>query len=208
MTPDTLPPYRHISSKPVSLSAASTILSTYIANSESHPHLHPDALLTPTGVTFGSHGGPMGGVVMHNLRRVAAGLRGEHLAPEATPEPEDDEQAGAWSREKKRRRRKKNEGVSAAGAEEWQTMSEWEREEDGVEVGEIGPRDTFVGAGHEVDPTVQTIRGDEAEGTEKKRKRGKDDEGEVDKVARAKAKKEKNKARKRAKEEARANKNK
>ncbi|KAH4341242.1 hypothetical protein HBH98_182210 [Parastagonospora nodorum] len=33
----------------------------------------------------------MGSVVMHSLRRVAAGMRGEFLEPEKTPEPEEDE---------------------------------------------------------------------------------------------------------------------
>ncbi|KAF2280924.1 uncharacterized protein EI97DRAFT_368477 [Westerdykella ornata] len=134
MHPEALPPYRHISNKPISLSAASALLDTYITNSETHPHLHPDALITPSGVTFSSHGGPLGGVIMHNLRRVAAGLRGEYLEPEATPEPE--EQGVAF--ESKKKQGNKQGPNDASGTEEgWQDLSEYEREEgEDAEVGE------------------------------------------------------------------------
>ncbi|PSN65628.1 hypothetical protein BS50DRAFT_63433 [Corynespora cassiicola Philippines] len=171
MVPDTLPPHRHLSSTPISLSAASSLLETYLANSESHPHLHPDALITPTGVTFSSHGGPTGGVVMHNLRRVAAGLRGEFLEPEATPEPEegeagaDDEEGGSG---KKGKKGKKGKTVDVEADPDWQNMSEYERDEGHVEVGEVGDRVAFVGEG-----------GEEPE--------------KVDKAARKKAKKERQK---------------
>ena len=98
MGPEALPPYRHLSSNPITAEHASSIVATYLANSESHAHLHPDALITPTGVQFSSHGGSTGGVVLHNLRRVAAGLRGEHLDPEPSPEPEERPERGSKKR--------------------------------------------------------------------------------------------------------------
>ena len=174
---ETLPPYRHISSKPISLTDASQILGRYLVNSESHPHLHPDALITPTGVTFSSHGGPTGGVVMHNLRRVAAGLRGEYLEPEATPEPEELDEGSAKSKGEKGRRK-------AAAEEEWQTMSEFEREEGQVEVGEVGEeRTNFVQQGGDVAGMEVTAGAEEDEGGQKR----KSDEGAIDKEARKRA---------------------
>lgn len=192
---ETLPPYRHISSKPITTEYASNFIATFVANSELHAHLHPDALITPTGVQFSSHGGSVGGVVLHNLRRVAAGLRGEHLEPEPTPEPEERPEEG------KKKRSKGGEEVEAApvvAEEEWQDLEEYEREQEGVEVGEIGERDNFVASGGEV-PDVDTTAGaedSEAVGEKRKSKVDKSDSKE----ARKKAKKEREKEFKRDKE--------
>ncbi|KAL6709712.1 hypothetical protein ACN47E_001140 [Coniothyrium glycines] len=189
MSLETAPPFRHISSQAISVDAASSILETYLHNSESHPHLHPDALITPTGVTFSSHGGPMGGVVMHNLRRVAAGLRGEYLEPEATPEPEGDGDDAAF--EKKGR---KGKGArKGAQTEEWTDTATYAEEEGlGIETGEIGDRSNFVQEGGE-EPEVEATQGG--------KKRKGDAKGEVndklDKAARKKAKKDRDLKRKR-----------
>ncbi|KAF2740535.1 hypothetical protein EJ04DRAFT_213096 [Polyplosphaeria fusca] len=208
MTPDTLPPYRHISSTPISLGDASALLTTYLTNSESHAHLHPDALITPTGVEFSSHGGASGGVVIHNLRRVAAGLRGEYLEPEKTPEPETQDQTNAWGDEgahkKKKKGRRATDSAAATANEGWQDMSEYEREQ-AAEVGEIGPRDTLVAEGQEAvehEEVYATVGAQEEDGDVeggKKRKKTSDE-----KEARKKAKKEKEKQRKRDKESKRA----
>ncbi|KAF1845891.1 uncharacterized protein K460DRAFT_366738 [Cucurbitaria berberidis CBS 394.84] len=190
MSVEAPPPSRHISSTPISLTSASRILETYLTNSERHPHLHPDALITPTGVTFSSHGGPVGGVVMHNLRRVAAGLRGEYLEPEKTPEPEEDDGADteSWGHGKKSggqggKKRK------LTGDTEWQDMADYEREEGFVEIGEVGTRTTVVqdgGAEPDVEVTGQIPN--------------------IGKEARKKAKKEKNQQEKREREKKRAEK--
>ncbi|OAL49132.1 hypothetical protein IQ07DRAFT_588478 [Pyrenochaeta sp. DS3sAY3a] len=183
------PPSRHISSKPISMDAASIILQRYLLNSESHSHLHPDALITPSGVTFSSHGGPMGGVVMHNLRRVAAGLRGEYLEPESTPAPEDGDGDDGNSANKganggKRKRK---------GAEEdWQEMAEYEQEEGRIEVGEVGPRSNAVQEGGE-EPQIEATDAPA--------------DGKLDKEARKRAKKERNQQQKKEKEKKRAQKN-
>lgn len=174
-------------------------------NSESHPHLHPDALITPTGVTFSSHGGPAGGVVMHNLRRVAAGLRGEYLEPEATPEPEEQEASEDAHAGKKG---KKNKGPKkSAGAEQeegWTDMATYAQEEGlGMEVGEIGDRTNVVAEGGE-EPEIEATN---ASGEKKKkRKEGDEADGGLDKAARKKAKKERDLQRKR--ENAKKNENK
>ncbi|KAK5016810.1 hypothetical protein LTR39_001885 [Cryomyces antarcticus] len=78
------PPIVHHHSSPLPQPDALTAVSTHLAESANNPSLHPDALLTPSGVQYSTHGGPTGGLTLHNLRRVEAGLRGEHLA--ADPE--------------------------------------------------------------------------------------------------------------------------
>ena len=190
MVPDAPPPHRLISSKPVSTADASTMLQTYISHSEVHPHLHPDALITPTGVTFSSHGGPTGGVVMHNLRRIAAGLRGEYLEPEPTPEPEAGEEEGAEGEKAWKGKKGKGKKTTFTDAEagtveiEWQDKEAYEREQGEIEIGEIGDRTNVVQEGGE-EPEVEV--------TGEKRKGG---DAKLDKEARKKAKKERDAQRK------------
>lgn len=183
MVPDAPPPHRLISSKPVSTADASTMLQTYISHSEAHPHLHPDSLITPTGVTFSSHGGPTGGVVMHNLRRIAAGLRGEYLEPEPTPEPEVEEGAEgekAWNGKKG-----KGKKTTFTDADvEWQDKEAYEREQGEMEIGDVGERANIVQDGGE-EPEVE-VAGEKRKGGDAK----------LDKEARKKAKKERDAQRK------------
>ena len=178
------------------MSEASTLLQTYMANSEVHAHLHPDALITPTGVTFSSHGGPTGGVVMHNLRRIAAGLRGEYLEPEATPEPDDqDGQHGAQDKGKGNKARAKK--ITFADADtgavdvEWQEKEAYEREQGEMEIGDVADRSNLVQEGGE-EP--------KADVTGEKRKGG---DAKPDKEARKRAKKERDAQRKKENEKKR-----
>jgi hypothetical protein len=180
------------------------MLETYLTNSESHPHLHPDALITPTGVTFSSHGGPMGSVVMHNLRRVAAGLRGEYLEPEKTPEPEENEDGDDFGAGKKFNKKGGKKRKDAPAADEgWQDKAEYEREEGMIEIGEIGDRTNVVQDGGE-EPEVQVTDGLQEDGS-KKRKAGQD-EGKIDKESRKLAKKKRSEQRKKDNEKKRAQK--
>jgi hypothetical protein len=229
MVPEALPPYRPLSSTPITPHAASALLSTYLTHSETHAHLHPDGLITPTGVTFSSHGGPLGGVIMHNLRRVAAGLRGEYLEVEATPEPEDSQSRGMdgmWQgqgqgqgrkfgkgrnqdRDRKRQDYGTAQGVAATANEGWQNMSEYEREEGVLEVGEVGDRSNFVRS----EPIVEDVGLDSQDtvvANDSQATVGAEDEQAtvgakrkvaVDKEARKKAKKDKKKGMRREKEE-------
>lgn len=181
MVPDAPPPHRLISSTPVDVATGAAMLDTYITNSEAHPHLHPDALITPTGVTFSSHGGPAGGVVMHNLRRVLAGLRGEFLEPEPTPEPEEQgDRDQSW-----KGKNKKTSFVDET-ALEWQDKAVYEQEQGEVEVGEIFDRSNVVAEGGE-EPVVEVTGGKRAGEAQSKEER-------------KRAKKEKNEQRKRENE--------
>ncbi|KAF1929867.1 uncharacterized protein M421DRAFT_419634 [Didymella exigua CBS 183.55] len=190
MQAETPPPHRLLSSTPIPTATAATILQSYLTHSEAHAHLHPDALITPTGVSFSSHGGPAGGVVMHNLRRVAAGLRGEVLEPEATPEPEVAEVEERYTG--RGQGKGKGEGETRAdetgGEVEWQDKDVYEREQGGTEIGEVGERTNVVAEGGE-EPGVEASgkRGGEA----------------LDKEARKRAKKERDALRKREKEQKR-----
>lgn len=193
MHAETLAPHRLISSKSIPIEDASLMLEKYLSNSEVHPHLHPDALITPSGTTFSAQGGPTGGVVMHNLRRVAAGLKGNYLEPEPTPEAEgDDRNTGVNDTQDQS---KTKQGADTA-VEEWQEMSEYEREEAVIEVGDIGDRTNFV--------QQEEIEAGHLSGEGKKRK--KEEDGKLDKAARKKAKKAKDKEFRAQKEKARAEK--
>ena len=131
------------------------MLETYLTNSESHAHLHPDSTITPEGISFSSKGGPEGNVVMHNLRRIAAGMRGEYMAPEKTPEPEEEEAAEG---SKFANKGKKRNNFTSALNDEWQDKAEFERQEGMIEVGELGERSNFVQEGGE-EPEVQVTDG-------------------------------------------------
>ncbi|KAF2832268.1 hypothetical protein CC86DRAFT_273351, partial [Ophiobolus disseminans] len=185
------PPSRHISSTPITLSSASHMLETYLKNSESHAHLHPDSTITPEGINFSSKGGPEGNVVMHNLRRIAAGLRGEYMAPEKTPELEEDEAAEANAYKGKKR---KNFSAPLNDGD-WQDKAEYEWQEGVLEVGDIGERSNVVQDGRE-EPEVQ-VTGGAQESAKKRKQQGAAREGLSDKEARKQAKKERHEQRKR-----------
>lgn len=67
-------------------SDAQEVLSAYLSKCESNPHLHPDSTLSRTGVSFSATSGPTGGLAIHHLRRIEAGLRGENLGIESEEE--------------------------------------------------------------------------------------------------------------------------
>ncbi|MCJ1467663.1 hypothetical protein MMC07_006288 [Pseudocyphellaria aurata] len=84
------PPHRHFTTTRVPPSRALSLLSAYLTASEQDVSLHPNALVSESGpkaaVTSSSSStghtrgeGGRGGLVLHNLRRVEAGLKGENL---------------------------------------------------------------------------------------------------------------------------------
>lgn len=76
------PPHQPQSTRRITPADALAHISQYLTASETNPHLHPDAQLDPREIKFSTTGGPSGGLVLHNLRRVEKGLNGEVLAPE------------------------------------------------------------------------------------------------------------------------------
>lgn len=135
---------------------------------------------------------------MHNLRRIAAGLRGEYLEPEPTPEPEEEEGAQgeqAWKGNKTKGRKTTFTDPQAGTVEvEWQDKEAYEREQGEIEVGELGKRTNVVQDGGE-EPDVE-VTGDKRKGGDEK----------LDKEARKKAKKERDAQRKKENEKKRKDK--
>jgi hypothetical protein len=109
------------------------------------------------------------------------------LEPETTPEPEEKEQQDKGAAT--------TNGENQDGAQQgWQDMSEYEREEGGFEVGELGDRSNFVASGGDAPGVEPTAALQEQEEVGSKRK------AKDDKEARKKAKKERNKEFKKQKE--------
>ncbi|KAK3641342.1 hypothetical protein LTR56_011370 [Elasticomyces elasticus] len=65
-------------------------LSTFLSLTQNSPYLHPDAQLSTSGITFAAQSGPKGGIALHHLRRIEAGLRGERLGLETAAELEEE----------------------------------------------------------------------------------------------------------------------
>ena len=126
-------PQRLHSTRRVSLSEAQILISEFLEKSESAPYLHPNALITDQGPVL-PFNGQDGGVVMQNLRRIEAGLRGEQLAADdIIHEPmvngtkavaiEPDVTTG------------RDEKDDTAMNQDWQNLSEYEQEQEDVETG-------------------------------------------------------------------------
>ncbi|KAI9814121.1 MAG: hypothetical protein M1832_006009 [Thelocarpon impressellum] len=114
------PPQRTHRIRRVSPATALVLVQTYLSASRTSAYLHPDALLTERGPQLAAS--EEGGLILHNLRRVEAGLRGETLGePELYVEHADggggmDEESNGW------------EGAGAEGG--WQDMDTYAREQE------------------------------------------------------------------------------
>ncbi|KAL1614012.1 hypothetical protein SLS54_010082 [Diplodia seriata] len=168
-------PHVTLGSKPLSTGTAQELIANYLNESESNSHLHPDALLTTSDVQYAPAGVSKGGIIMHNLRRVEAGLRGEVLQPEV-PEVADDMVLDDMADNTQKR-----------------MHADQEQQEEGIEVGEIGQRTNVVAEGGDM-PKVVEEDGARTLGKSK-----------TDKDARKKAKKERERQQKLEKEAKRKN---
>ncbi|KZF24587.1 hypothetical protein L228DRAFT_237503 [Xylona heveae TC161] len=180
------PPTHHFTLRKISPASALGLVQTYIESSTTNHAFLPDAMLTERGPQQSSGGG----LTMHHLRRVEAGLRGEHLAADMSFFEGNDESNNAPTAEGDAM-----EGVQTttggAGEEgegqggEWQDLTAYQREQEGIESGEIGQRQTGLTDGGEVPAVKETDAGAGAP---------------VDKDARKKAKKERRLQERREKE--------
>src|SRR4051794_23171415 len=75
------PPHRLQHATPISPAEALIHLQAFLADAAENPHLQPGSLLSETGPRP-SATSSSGNLALHNLRRIEAGLRGEHLAAE------------------------------------------------------------------------------------------------------------------------------
>lgn len=175
-------------------------LSAFLSASESTPYLHPDAQLTPAEIKFSTTGGPSGGLVLHNLRRVHKGLDGEVLAPEkdelndifGLPDGGDDARVDAAvgaSRKGALKRKSVYDGVDVVDPVEYARSQV-------VLEGEVGDRDQADGEAEEYydADAMEVDDGDGAGMTEREKK------------ARKEEKKKRQKAEKKDREVKRANK--
>ncbi|KAL8812713.1 MAG: hypothetical protein Q9200_000823 [Gallowayella weberi] len=139
------PPVRHHSSQRISPSKAQEFLAAFLEATTIDSSLHPNALLTEDGPMNASSGST--GLVLHNLKRVEAGLRGEHLAADLTFKDFGGEGLPSLM----------SNGIPIAGAEndrsngeagqdallDWQDKEEYEREQ-AIEHGDLGSRNTAI----------------------------------------------------------------
>ena len=148
------PPHRLHSSNQTPPSEALTLLSAYLHAATTDPSLHPNALLTENGPITPSSGSATG-LVLHNLKRVEAGLRGEHLAADLTFEklggkglPDLMPNVGVLEtgQEAASGAKKGQPNLDMEG--EWQDKEEFEREQEVVQ-GELGNRENGVDGGFE-----------------------------------------------------------
>lgn len=80
------PPSRTHTTTSVPPTEAQTQLATFLTRTIKQPHLHPDSILSSSGISFSATAGPNGGLALHHLRRIEAGLRGESLVAETREE--------------------------------------------------------------------------------------------------------------------------
>lgn len=166
--PTPLPPTTILSSKPISQSVAHDFLAAYLDRSTTDPALQPNAGISEHGpVSRTTAAAP--NIILHNLKRVQAGLAGEVLGRDlAIAEMKEGAQAQAQAQ-------------SGNGEGSWEDKKQFEQEQ-GVEGNDVN-----VG-GEEAMELDNTEAADEGNAA-----------GTLDKEERKKLKKERRKAEKKAK---------
>ncbi|KAJ9374967.1 hypothetical protein DTO282E5_522 [Paecilomyces variotii] len=95
--PSPLPPTTILSTKPISQSAAHDFLAAYLDRANTDPALQPNAVISERGPVSRTTSAALN-LILHNLKRVQAGLAGEVLGRDLTvakleTEPQTEEQA-------------------------------------------------------------------------------------------------------------------
>lgn len=173
------PPVQSLQSTPISTAEALQRLQSYLEATKSNPALLPNATLQADGPKSQSESAS--NLVIHNLKRIEAGLRGEWLAPSLELEAE-----GMAGFESFPVTGSGQEGGDDDAGEGWQDLDEYQREQS-IEMGEIGPRETGIGQeGVEVVP-VENLKAVKPVDKEA-RKREKKERLKREKIAKEKAK--------------------
>jgi hypothetical protein len=121
------PPFKH-QRHPIQISPTESqkSIANFLKRSQSKPYLHPDSFLSNTGIRFAIGISPKGGIALHHLRRIEAGLQGEVLEKQTAEELEAlfgpavgddvklDEQIGRSERRLKRKRESIEEWVDSS----------------------------------------------------------------------------------------------
>ncbi|KAI9772400.1 MAG: hypothetical protein M1839_002479 [Geoglossum umbratile] len=120
-TTSSYPPIISHPPRPISPSEALAQIQAYLALSLTNPSLHPAAQLTERGPTADLSSSSAGGLMLHNLRRVEAGLRGERWGD---ADGEGNGNGGEGAQE-----------MAEAG---WEDMGQYQREQGVIEdVGDV-----------------------------------------------------------------------
>ncbi|KAL2007050.1 hypothetical protein VTN00DRAFT_8488 [Thermoascus crustaceus] len=121
--PSPLPPTTILSTKSISQSSAHDFLAAYLARAASDPALQPNATVSEHGpVSHTTAAAP--NLILHNLKRVQAGLAGEVLGRDLTFAKmggDGDEESGQQDGQQQ-------EGVN--GGEGWQDREKWEQQDE------------------------------------------------------------------------------
>lgn len=166
--PTPLPPTTILSSKPISQSVAHDFLAAYLDRATTDPALQPNAGISEHGpVSRTTAAAP--NIILHNLKRVQAGLAGEVLGRDlAIAEMKEGVQAQAQAQ-------------NGSGEGSWEDKKQFEQEQ-GVEGNDVNA------GGEEAMDVDNTEAADEGNAA-----------GTLDKEERKKLKKERRKAEKKAK---------
>ncbi|KAL1965661.1 hypothetical protein VTN77DRAFT_5338 [Rasamsonia byssochlamydoides] len=126
--PNPLPPTIILSSKPISQSAAHDFLAAYLDRAATDPALQPNATISEHGpVSRTTAAAP--NLILHNLKRVQAGLAGEVLGRDLTllsgavPQQQEQQQGDA---------------TAAAAGDSWEDRQKWELTNGEQQQDEIG----------------------------------------------------------------------
>ncbi|KAL9587373.1 MAG: hypothetical protein Q9212_000300 [Teloschistes hypoglaucus] len=136
-----LPPTNHHDGQRITTHRAQQLLARFLDQTATDASLHPNALLTENGPITPSSGST--GLVLHNLKRVEAGLRGQHLAADLSFKAFGGEGLpnlmGNGTLDGDLTKQHGKEGEIQDFQEDWQDKDEYEREQ-AIEQGEIGQR--------------------------------------------------------------------
>lgn len=189
------PPAVHHSSTHLSTPETLSLLSAYLEATATDPSLHPNAHLTEHGPVAPSSG-PNTGLVLHNLRRVEAGLRGENLGEDLTFRKYGGQglpglMPNGVAKDAGDHVNQGYSGGEQGGGEmegEWQDKEEFERQQEVVQ-GDVGERDTAVKGGFQEEggavPRVMTTWGRKDKDVRKKAKRERTKKDQKEKAARS-----------------------
>ena len=90
-TTNSLPPRKVFGGRFITNANAAARITSYIADSTKYAHLHPDCIFSD-GAIVPSSSLKTGGITLHHLRRVEAGLQGKQLGTDGSLDGyEDDE---------------------------------------------------------------------------------------------------------------------
>lgn len=210
-----LPPHVHLTEpQPISSDVALASIESYLKLTTEHAYLHPDVIFTSAGPAANSSLAT-GGLVLHQLRRVEAGLRGEYIEIEladlermrsrsntpvagledvemtgskAMPESNDDRLDAMIARS-----RIDDVGGNVESAQNGEVEANYQDQlrEGGVRdtIGEIGNRTNYVGEVDHLPRVKSTKPGQESPNQSRKRTYDDSQGGPTDKASRKKAKK-------------------